>query len=40
MSFVLVLILIAVVALAALRLVRHDNRAEPRSESHHEPPMA
>jgi hypothetical protein len=39
MSFVLVLIRIAVVVVAALRLTRHDNRARPRSESHHRPPM-
>jgi len=40
MSFILVLILIAVVVLAGLRLIRHDNRARTGSESHHRPPMA
>jgi hypothetical protein len=37
MSFVFVLILIAIVAFAGYRLVRHDARARPRSESHRPP---
>jgi hypothetical protein len=37
MSFVLVAVLIAVIAFAALRLMRHDNRARPGSESHRPP---
>lgn len=38
MSFVLVAVLVVVVALGALRLIRHDKRARPGSESHHPPP--
>jgi hypothetical protein len=38
MSFVLILLLVAVVVLAGLRLVRHDARARPRSESYRRPP--
>jgi hypothetical protein len=38
MSFILVAVLVAVVVLLALRLVRHDNRARPRSESYRPPP--
>ena len=37
MSFVLILALIAVVVLAAVRLIRHDSRARPRSESYRRP---
>jgi hypothetical protein len=37
MSFVLVLILIAVVVIAGLRLARHDSRARRRSESYRPP---
>ncbi len=37
MSFILVLVLLAVVALAVLALVRHDAPAPPRAESHHPP---
>jgi hypothetical protein len=37
MSFVLVILLIAVVVAGGVRLVRHDARARPRSESHHPP---
>jgi len=37
MSFVLVLLLIVIVAFGVLRLVRHDSRARPGSESHHRP---
>jgi hypothetical protein len=40
MSFVLILILIAVVAAAGFRLIRHDNRARPRSESYRRPPVS
>jgi hypothetical protein len=38
MSFILVLVLLAVVAIAVLALVRHDAPVPPRAESHHRPP--
>jgi hypothetical protein len=37
MSFVLILVLLAVVALVVLSLVRHDAPAPPRAESHRPP---
>ena len=37
MSFVFILILIAIMVFAGYRLVRHDARARPRSESHRPP---
>lgn len=40
MSFILIVVLVLVVALAALALVRHDRAAPPRAESHHRPPEA
>jgi len=37
MSFILILVLIAAVVLAGFRLIRHDARARPRSESYRRP---
>jgi len=37
MSFLLVAVLVLVVVIGALRLIRHDNRARRRSESHRPP---
>jgi hypothetical protein len=38
MSFVLILVIVAVLVLAGLRLIRHDARARPGAESH-DPPI-
>jgi hypothetical protein len=38
MSFLLIVVLIAVAAFAGLKLVRHDARADPGAESHRPPP--
>jgi hypothetical protein len=37
MSFLLTVVLIAVVAFAGIKLVRHDARARPGAESHRPP---
>jgi len=37
MSFILILVLIAVLVLGGFRLVRHDRQARAGSESHHPP---
>jgi hypothetical protein len=37
MSFLLILVLIAVVVVAGLKLARHDGKARPGAESHRPP---